>query len=114
MRIEQPSYHSSFAASPESLNTTSKSSLDTTSGDDTSTTDWNVLYDQYAAGKNSINQLEELVLPVLPVRNGDAEPSLYVHKSSTVSKDIESLLELATVFEVNPLVKRFVELIIII
>ena len=106
IRLEQPSHHSSFIASPESLNTTSKSSLDTTSGDDTSTTDWNVLYDQYAGDKNFTDQLDELVLPVLPVNASDSSPSVYVHKSSAVNKDIESLLELATVFEVMPLIDR--------
>ena len=106
IRLEQPSHHSSFIASPESLNTTSKSSLDTTSGDDTSTTDWNVLYDQYAGDKNFTDQLDELVLPVLPVNASDSSPSVYVHKSSAVNKDIESLLELATAFEVTPLIDR--------
>uniref|UniRef100_A0A1X7V048 BTB domain-containing protein n=1 Tax=Amphimedon queenslandica TaxID=400682 RepID=A0A1X7V048_AMPQE len=106
IRLEQPSHHSSFIASPESLNTTSKSSLDTTSGDDTSTTDWNVLYDQYAGDKNFTDQLDELVLPVLPVNTSDHSPSVYVHKSSAVNKDVESLLELATAFEVAPLIDR--------
>lgn len=90
---------------------TSKSSLDT-SGDDTSTTtDWNAMYDQFAMEKSdSLTQVD------LEINKQDASSPKFssslgslpicVHKTSTWLEDINSLSVLANGFEVTPLIKR--------
>ena len=94
---------------------TSKSSLDTTSGDDTSTTttDWNTLYDQLERSdhlpplvdsenkqQNSPSKLSS------SFNNSDSSLPIYVHKTSTWLEDINKLLILASCFEVSSLVAK--------
>ena len=115
--IIQPSESSPKPVQLESppTQTNSKTSLDNTSGEDTSTTtDWNILYDQFGLEKNSFDLLSQQVTEGETMTPESTSPNakykgnveIQIHSTTTWTQDLEMLHLLGTTFKVKHLVKK--------